>query len=237
MRPVGFSTGALAKGDFRGALRMLRGKGCFAVELSALREPELDPLVKAASTLDLSEFGYVSVHAPSRILGDETAIVVKLGTLAALGWPIVVHPDVIHDFGAWKLLGPRLVIENMDMRKPTGRDRFELERFFNRFPDARFCLDVGHARQVDPTMSAAATMIHAFGDRLLQLHVSEVNTRSRHESLSLATVIAFNKISHLIPDEVPLILETPVCEAEIDAQVQVARRALPHRDQPISVAL
>lgn len=237
MRPVGFSTGALAKGDFHRALHMLRGKGCFAVELSALREPELDPLVEAASTLDLAEFGYVSVHAPSRILGDETAIVAKLDKLAVLGWPIVVHPDVIQDFEAWKILGPRLVIENMDMRKPTGRDSFELEHFFGRFPDARFCLDVGHARQVDPTMSAAATMMHAFGDRLLQLHVSEVNTRSRHESLSLATVIAFNKISHLIPDEVPLILETPIREEEISAQVQVARRALPHRDQPISAAL
>ena len=37
MRPFGFSTGALALGDFRLALRMLEGIDLDAIELSALR--------------------------------------------------------------------------------------------------------------------------------------------------------------------------------------------------------
>ena len=45
MRRVGFSTGALARGDFRRALQMLAGKNVSAVELSALRQDELMPLV------------------------------------------------------------------------------------------------------------------------------------------------------------------------------------------------
>ncbi len=67
MRQIGFSTGALALGDFRAALRMLAGKNCSAVELSALRQEELAPLVVQLDDLDLSNFEYVSFHAPSAI--------------------------------------------------------------------------------------------------------------------------------------------------------------------------
>ena len=64
MRPMGFSTGALAQGDFHLALRMLADQPTTAVELSALRAHELLPLSQALPTLDLSRFAYVSVHAP-----------------------------------------------------------------------------------------------------------------------------------------------------------------------------
>ena len=66
MRPVGFSTGAVAKGDFRRALSLLREHDVDAVELSALRINELEPLVAAIPDLDLGPFSFVSVHAPSR---------------------------------------------------------------------------------------------------------------------------------------------------------------------------
>jgi len=48
MRLVGFSTGALAFADFRRGLQMLRETGAKAVELSALRAAELDPLMEVA---------------------------------------------------------------------------------------------------------------------------------------------------------------------------------------------
>jgi hypothetical protein len=67
MRRVGFSTGALARGDFRKALQMLAGKNVSAVELSALRQDELLPLVGQLGELDLTSFNYVSFHAPSSI--------------------------------------------------------------------------------------------------------------------------------------------------------------------------
>jgi hypothetical protein len=47
MRPIGFSTGALAFADFLNGLAMLRDKHTTAVELSALREKELARLVDA----------------------------------------------------------------------------------------------------------------------------------------------------------------------------------------------
>jgi hypothetical protein len=65
MKCIGFSTGALARGDFRRALQMLSGKNVNAVELSALRQDELAPLVQQLGQLDLSRFQYISFHAPS----------------------------------------------------------------------------------------------------------------------------------------------------------------------------
>jgi hypothetical protein len=66
MRPIGFSTGALAYADFRRGLEMTRGKAVQAVELSALRQSELIPLLEDLDTLDLSGFEYISIHAPGQ---------------------------------------------------------------------------------------------------------------------------------------------------------------------------
>ena len=67
MRTVGFSTGALARGDYRHALEMLSDKPVTAVELSALRQDELRLLVEDLGNLNLRRFPYVAFHAPSSI--------------------------------------------------------------------------------------------------------------------------------------------------------------------------
>ena len=68
MRPLGFSTGALAKGDFRAGVDLQRtNPSVRAIELSALRDHELRPLVSGLEELDLRQFTYVSVHAPSKL--------------------------------------------------------------------------------------------------------------------------------------------------------------------------
>src|SRR5450432_2424339 len=76
MRPIGFSTGAVAKAYFRCALARLRIHGITVVELSALRLDELAPLVQALDSLDLEGFEFVSFHAPSRFSPDDEAYVV-----------------------------------------------------------------------------------------------------------------------------------------------------------------
>jgi hypothetical protein len=58
MRRIGFSTGALAKGDFRSALEMLAGTETEVLELSALRQDELPRLLASVDGLDLSRFRY-----------------------------------------------------------------------------------------------------------------------------------------------------------------------------------
>jgi len=225
-RMIGFSTGALAFGDFRRALDMLRAYPVRAVELSALRQPELDPLSAAIGELDLSQFSYVAVHAPSHIEpATESHVVSCLLGFALRDWPIVVHPDAIHDYSLWRPLGASLCVENMDKRKPVARTVDELEMVFDRLPEAGLCLDLGHARQVDMTMTEAYLIIRTYLSKLRQLHVSEVNTRSKHDRLSYASIMAFQRVAELIPESVPLIVEAVIEEWEIARELERVEEA------------
>jgi hypothetical protein len=227
-RTIGFSTGALAFGDFRRALDMLRKHPIRAVELSALRQPELDPLRAAIADLDLSQYSYVAVHAPSQIdPATESHVVGCLLDFASKGWPIVVHPDAIHDCSLWRPLGASLCVENMDKRKPIARTVDELGVVFDLLPEASLCLDLGHARQVDTTLTEAYLIMRAYAPRLRQVHVSEVNTRSKHDRLSCSSIIAFQRIAAFIPEGVPLILEAVIDESDIESEVQSVKTALP----------
>jgi hypothetical protein len=149
-----------------------------------------------------------------------------LAQVAARKWPIIVHPDAMHTPAEWARLGDCLCIENMDKRKPIGQTAKSLAEIFKILPRASLCFDIGHARQVDPTMTEAWTMLRSFRERIAQLHVSEVNTQSRHDRLSLESVLAFQRVSHLIPVNVPVILESRVEEDEIDEEIQNALNAL-----------
>ncbi len=228
MRPIGFSTGALAYGDFQKGLSVLRSNHIPAVELSALRESELAPLVGALDSLDLAPFGYVSVHAPSKFDDEREAQIVRLlSTVAARGWPIVVHPNIVRDTSLWNSFGPLLLIENMDKRNSCGRTQRELAEVFATLPEAGFCFDIGHCRQIDPTMNEAYLILRAFSSRLRQLHVSEVNSRSTHDPLSDAAIDAFRAVASLIPENIPIILESPVPERDVLREIERVRLALP----------
>lgn len=228
MRPMGFSTGALAYGDFGLALKILGNTHRRAVELSALREHELAPLIKALDSLDLSNFKYVSVHAPSKFVpAQEKEIITLLAKVANRNWPIILHPDTIHNYSSWNVFADLLFIENMDKRNQMGRTAMELSEIFDKLPQAKLCFDIGHCRQVDPTMNESYLILRQFGTRLGQLHVSEVNSRSTHDPLSGASISAFEKIAYLIPEDVPVILESPVPPESINAEIEHARLALP----------
>jgi hypothetical protein len=243
VRAVGFSTGALAPGDVPRALALLaalhasRGSGGRprAVELSALRLGELSPLLAALPGLDLAGFAHVSIHAPSRFdRAVEARVAEQLAALVPAGFPVVLHPDAIHDFAVWRPLGRRLAIENMDRRKPLGRTALELGRVFDRLPEASFCFDVGHAHQVDRTMNDAYFLLRELGVRLTQVHVSEVTTRGRHDPISRSAVAAFRKVAAWVPEEVPILVEaTPASPGPqaIEAQMALAAEAL-HRGAP-----
>jgi hypothetical protein len=188
----------------------------------------LIPLLDALPTIDLSGFKYVSIHAPSQFEPDwEASLWDRLNAEAWRGWPIVIHPDAIGDFGLWRELGSVVCIENMDKRKPIGRTANELARVFDQLPAATLCFDIGHARQLDLTMTEAYLILREFGSRLIQVHVSEVNARSKHDPLSYSSILGFREVAHLIPEHVPLILETPVTEADMESEIAKVREALP----------
>jgi hypothetical protein len=237
MRPIGFSTGAIAKGDFRRALQMLAPYKLSAVELSALRLDELPRLVEAVDDLEIGGYRYISVHAPSHFaVTDEVRVVSLLARLAKRGWSIILHPDVIATDALWLDFGDQLLIENSDKRKPVGRTARDMESLFGRFPKARFCFDIGHARQVDPTMNEAYLLLRHCRPRLGQIHISEVNFFSRHDPLSAAAIEATRRIAHLVPEDVPVILETLIDQGQstIDAELHRAVQAL-SRSLPIAV--
>ena len=227
MRAIGFSTGSLALSDVRRALEMVRGSPATAIELSALRDSELVPLVEALGDLDLTQFSYVSFHAPSALRElTEAGAVSKLVEVAARGWPVVVHPDVIGQFDLWRRLGDRLLIENMDKRKRIGRTAAELSGILTMLPEAGLCFDIGHARQVDPSMCEADRILRTHGERVAELHVSDVNSQSIHEPLSLESILAFQRVAGLIPADAPVILETPVSRQGLASEIRKAHQAL-----------
>ncbi|MGH9823642.1 MAG: hypothetical protein ACREDR_10370 [Blastocatellia bacterium] len=227
MRAIGFSTGALAKSDFRLALRMMNNSDADAVELSALRLHELEPLVDAAPGLDLSRFRYVSVHVPSAFNKQEELFVTEqLARLASFQWPMILHPDAIHNFGRWAAFGHLLFLENTDKRKSIGRTAEELQTVFDKLPQAQFCLDIAHSRQVDPSMTETYLLLKRFGNRLREIHISEVNTNSRHDPISLGAMTAFREMAHLIPEHTPVIIESPVAASEFVTELRRAAESL-----------
>lgn len=227
MRLIGFSTGALALGDTIQALRMLQDAPVNAVELSALREHELTPLVRLSKTLELQRFAYIAVHAPARFeRKQEPGIVEQLATFANRGWPIVLHPDAIYDYGCWRSLGRSLLIENMDKRKLVGRTVNELRSIFEKLPSAGLCFDIAHARQFDSSMTEAYLILSTFGDLIRQVHISEVPSSSRHDRISPIAAAAYGNVGRLIPPQAPIILETPVRKHEMAAELAVVLSAL-----------
>lgn len=227
MKYIGFSTGALAYSDFIKALEVLKGSNANAIELSALRRHELEPLAAAVNNLDLSQFDYISVHAPGTFdLADELQVIKLLEVFAKNNWPIIIHPDTIKSIEQWRTFGRLLLIENMDSRKPTGRSCVELERLFDQLPESRFCFDIAHARQYDSTMNEAKNMINKFKSLITQLHISDVDNNSIHRRLSSAAINDFQKVSKLIPQDVPVIIETFINKSDLDEEMCLAIKAL-----------
>jgi hypothetical protein len=228
MRRIGFSTGALAKGDFRRGIRLQEAyPEAEALELSALREDELDALIEALPSINLDKYQYVSVHAPSQRLHlSEIELVDKLKKLTRSISSIVVHPDVIEDINIWKQIEQFLVLENMDQRKPIARTAIELKKYFEALPNARFCFDIGHARQVDPTLSVAVELLLTYADRLAEIHISEVDAASKHVPISSMAMKSFQKIASLIPETVPVIIESTVNPDSIEDEFEMALLSL-----------
>jgi hypothetical protein len=236
MRPVGFSTGAVAYSNFREALKLLGQTTATAVELSALRSSELQPLVEAKSTVPVGRYSQISIHLPSSFDADFESNLLSLAAQFPTDWPLVAHPDAIQEWELWRKLGSRVCIENMDKRKPIGQTRRHLLSIFEKLPDATFCFDIGHAHQVDPTMGEAVLILEEFSGRLRELHISEVNSDSKHDQISLEAERSFAVVRSLIPQHVPAILESRVAlpgealgevvRQRVETELQLVRRLL-----------
>jgi hypothetical protein len=123
-----------------------------------------------------------------------------------------------------------------DSSPPTGRTAKELRWFFERLPQAKLCFDVAHARQVDPTMTEAVRILSEFGDRMAQVHLSEVNSKGRHFAMSFIAKRAYEPLAEAL-SRVPVILESVVDEAGIESEIEEARKVLMHAHSATQLAV
>ena len=224
MRHFGFSTGAIAKDDVYAALDCLVETEANAIEVSALRMSEMDAVIAALPSAEGRQFLHRSFHAPSRFSVEDVPFVInRLLALRNRGWRIVVHPDTLHTPQLWRLLGSALLVENMDKRKPVGQTARDFDEIFAQLPEAGLCLDLAHARQVDPSMVEAYRLVKRHRAKIREVHLSDLNARSAHVPLNLPALEAYREVAALIPRNAPVILETPVSCEEVPFQLGLAK--------------
>jgi hypothetical protein len=213
--PLGASTGYME--SLRGRWEQLVDEACrvssFAVEMAALSEPELPSLLRFLAPMPALPFRYLSVHAPIKHREvSEAELVAELAALPPFVDAIVVHPDQIEDPAAYRALGARLTIENMDSRKASGARGEELEAVFAALPEAGFCFDIAHAWTIDPEMTVGEDLLDRFACRLRQVHLSSIDDELRHRPLTSEHEALFAPLLARCRD-VPWLLEAPPRDA------------------------
>ena len=209
---IGASTGYMSgdRNDWPTLARMAAAVSIVAVELSALSEPELAPLVAWLDQAPALPFQWVAAHGPTKGRHlPEREFVAMLSALARHVDAVVLHPDTMEDLALYRPLGSKLAIENMDARKSVGRTAQDLEVLFDALPAARLCFDIAHAAEVDPDMHEGGWILDRFGSRLSHVHVSSLDGSSHHVPLSVGDEERFGPLLNRCRD-VPWILEAPL---------------------------
>jgi len=82
-------------------------------------------------------------------------------------------------------------------------------------------------------MTEAYLILRDFGNRVAEVHLSEVNAASKHEPISYGATLAYQQVASLIPETIPVILESIVSaefiDDEIEARTRPWRQAVPGR--------
>jgi len=197
------------RGDWPAQIRRASDLSPFAIELSALSEEEIDGLTSYLASDPPLPFRYVSIHGPSKgRTMPESDLACALAALSVRAQAVVMHPDTIEDPCHFRILGRKLLLENMDARKGDGRTAEELANWFAELPDAGFCFDIAHAWSIDDTLAAGVELLDAFRTRLRHLHVSSMGPDLHHMSLTEEHEELFMPLLQRCLD-VPWILEAP----------------------------
>ena len=61
---------------------------------------------------------------------------------------------------------------------------------------------------------------------MAEVHLSEVNAASKHEPISCSATLAFQQVASMIPETIPVILESIVSAEFIDDEIEAAHEAL-----------
>jgi uncharacterized protein (UPF0276 family) len=208
---IGMSTGLFRDKDWSGQVARASSWSRAAIELGAYTPAALDSAV-AFLRQSRPAIGCVSLHLPFALDdGGEERLVERLVGLESHVAAVVQHPDVLTAPAMLAPLGSRLVLENMDIRNP-GRDVAELEPYFRVLPEAGLCLDIAHAKTVDPEQKLTHEFLEAFGTRLREIHISGIDEQGNHLPLDADAVDSFADVLRRCRG-VPWILESLPADA------------------------
>ncbi len=217
---LGFSTGTLYKHlKTKDALLAIRKAGIVGVELGFVKALDEDWLSNVVAS-ELEEFEYVSMHAPKFEYDDNTASYSILQKIAQFHTSIrkldtvVFHPDPIKNFSVLSKAGIPVAIENMDNRKPSFQNPFELIKILDKFPEFKVVLDVNHIFSNDSSMRLAEEFYRLLGDKIVQIHLS--GYAGYHEPLfETEQQQIFKSIQNL---KTPIIVESVLPPEDLDKE-------------------
>jgi endonuclease IV len=159
-----------------------------------------------------NNFSYCSLHAPAHNYQKNNSSYEILDYLDTLckELPIqnvVFHPDEVIDRNVFKEY-PNIPfsIENMDERKKSCQWVEDLAKIFAEYPQIKFTLDLQHAFVNDPTMQLAKDLHAAFGDRLVEYHISWFDKELLHYPLFKTQQLEI--IQAVERPNIPLIIES-----------------------------
>lgn len=226
MRHIGYSTGAIDPRNLDSAVQKALSFDTGTFEVSALRFDEFDPALNFIE--HLAPCFDISFHVPSAFSDEQESHITArlLNAVKKRPMHLILHPDAIRRHARWRPLNGHVCIENMDPRKPVGRDVAELMQVFERLPEARMCFDIGHAHILDRTLSLAYEILTAFADRIVEIHASEVTDSCRHVPTTWATRNAYHRLVSLFPSDATVIIESEVKNDSIDREFSELKKAL-----------
>lgn len=65
-------------------------------------------------------------------------------------------------------------------------------------------------------MMEARLILESPGVRLAEVHISEVNTSSLHDPISVYAISAFRSVASLAPEQIPIVLESLIDQGQSD---------------------
>jgi hypothetical protein len=68
-------------------------------------------------------------------------------------------------------------------------------------------------------------MVKEFGDRLRQVHMSDVGAGGEHYSIGVMARLAFSRLASHIPQNCPIIIESVIEAGAIEREVKIAAEA------------
>jgi hypothetical protein len=181
MADIGFSMGCLYRTNLPivNRSKLYRSVGASAIELGFARPSEANEFNVTPDLMnEVSKYEYVSIHAPWRDIRyrqDESAdaLMDSLGKICQK-MPvsgIVLHPNVVDDFGYVEDSGLPFLLENMDNKKSGWSAPEDFAKLLDNYKFG-FVLDLQHAYKKDPSMKLSEDLLLAFGSRLKHMHVS-----------------------------------------------------------------